>query len=1474
MESFTNAFISYGRPDSKAFARRLTQSLAKVGLKAWFDFDDIPFGVDYQKQINDGIEKADNFLFIISPHSINSEYCAIEIELALKLGKRIIPLLHVEEINKDTWQQRHPRGTDEQWEAYQAAGKHASFPNMHPEIAKINWVFCREGIDDFETSLQDLLAIFERQKDYVHSHTVLLTQALKWERAQKKIQHLLVGEARQKAETWLTTRFGTEQPPCTPTDLQCEFITESTKNANNLTTQVFIAYADEDRPQAEKIRFGLLHMGITLWSSRHDIETGQDFQQAINYGIEGADNIVFLISADSLQSAYCQHELDYALSLNKRVIPILCDATSEAQMPTHLQALQYIDISDRDNEASFSRANEQLLRVLHQDENYYRDHKNLLVKALKWQQQQQNASILLRGHDLRLAEAWLKTARCRELHPPSQLQTAYIEESLKQPPDAALDVFISYSRSDSECARKLNEALQKQGKKTWFDQESIAAGAANFEQEIYRGIEISDNFVFILSPQSIASPYCDREVEYAARLNKRFITVLHQPVDPKTLHPELAKVQWIDFRQSSSHFYTGFNQIVRVLESDRAHVQQHTHISLQAIKWEQKNQSSDLLLRGGELASAKDWLARTTQAQISPQPTALQKRYLESCEAAHQAAIRADQTRQRQLKALLGLMTAAFVGAVGTSVYALTQKNRAETSLEKQVHLLSSQARDSIQNGQEFDALLKATRASHLLQDVGSATSETQAVVAEALQNALSRVNVVNRIEAHTAEITDMAISPNSQHIATASFDGNAKLWSYDGRLIHTLSHTRGVEKAIFTPEGRHLITYDLSNRIRLWSVNEGEPQELGKHDSEIWDLDISPEGQEIAFGSKRGEIQIWNLDGSQLLSFSAHEKPVAGVRFSSDGSYLASWDTDQTVKLWNREGQLLHTLEHTLINDVILGPTGRALATRSKDGSVKVWSTTDTQNPVPLLEGKTSAFAFSPNGQRIATATSSGDIRIWQVQDGQLQAKSDQSLEKIPLSIQEDKINHIRFSADGKTLITAGADHSAKVWNLAGKKLYEFKHQAGVWEAMPSPDGRWIVSYDNHNLLRIWDLEQQPAAISLKGHTQTTKRAGFSSDGKTIGTASEDGKFYLWNHEGHRLGKITEEMAALKDFQFSSDGEYILTAGVDGMAKVFARDGQLLSQMPHENIVFQIQISPQQNLIATQEEGGQLNLWSFDGKLLATQKEQYSPVFSRDGQMLITASAEDVYLWKVGRQQPYLQEKCILKSNDSMGILRRLRLSEDGQSVLTTHEDGTARIWSFDCEQLYELPHAEAEVVVRDIVVSKDSQRFVTVGEDSIVKLWSADGQLLKTLKEHEDTVFEVKFNPDGKSFATAANDRTVKVWGLDGELLTTLLHSEEIQRFQYSNDGQQLLVAHGKMPTLWDLDAEIFDASLLLQAQEENQLKVSSVWPFTWGRSVLAPQATAPEAQLEDLTYRACQWLTPYLANQNEVEVELCLP
>ncbi len=69
-------------------------------------------------------------------------------------------------------------------------------------------------------------------------------------------------------------------------------------------------------------------------------------------------------------------------------------------------------------------------------------------------------------------------------------------------PEENMDVFISYSRSDSDIAEKLYEALTAQGKRVWYDKENLTDGG-DFMDEIIKAIKTAKYFVPILTENII-----------------------------------------------------------------------------------------------------------------------------------------------------------------------------------------------------------------------------------------------------------------------------------------------------------------------------------------------------------------------------------------------------------------------------------------------------------------------------------------------------------------------------------------------------------------------------------------------------------------------------------------------------------------------------------------------------------------------------------------------------------------------------------------------------------------------------------------------------------------------------------------------------------------------------------------------------------------------------------------------------------
>src|SRR5437868_3698088 len=108
------------------------------------------------------------------------------------------------------------------------------------------------------------------------------------------------------------------------------------------------------------------------------------------------------------------------------------------------------------------------------------------------------------------------------------------------------DAFISYSRQDQEFVRRLVALLDARGKACWVDWNDIPPTAA-FMREILEGIEGSDAFVFVISPESARSAVCREEVAHAEQNQKRIIPLLRRGPDGAPLPESVASLNWLPF---------------------------------------------------------------------------------------------------------------------------------------------------------------------------------------------------------------------------------------------------------------------------------------------------------------------------------------------------------------------------------------------------------------------------------------------------------------------------------------------------------------------------------------------------------------------------------------------------------------------------------------------------------------------------------------------------------------------------------------------------------------------------------------------------------------------------------------------------------------------------------------------------------------------------------------------------------------
>jgi hypothetical protein len=216
------------------------------------------------------------------------------------------------------------------------------------------------------------------------------------------------------------------------------------------------------------------------------------------------------------------------------------------------------------------------------------------------------------------------------------------------------EIFISYSRKDRDFVETLQARLREIGREAWVDVEGVPP-TAKWRAEILSSIEQANAFVFVLSPDSISSLECVREVAHAVKRNKRIIPIIYREVDPKSVPPDLAELNWISVRPLDA----GFDTLLKAIDTDLDWVRGHTRLGVRALEWDARDREPSLLLHGADLRAAEQWLA--TAEGHEPAPTSAHTEYV-------RASRRARITRRRLLISSVASVV-ILLGAFGFVAY-------------------------------------------------------------------------------------------------------------------------------------------------------------------------------------------------------------------------------------------------------------------------------------------------------------------------------------------------------------------------------------------------------------------------------------------------------------------------------------------------------------------------------------------------------------------------------------------------------------------------------------------------------------------------------------------------------------------------------------------------------------------------------------------------------------------------------------
>jgi tetratricopeptide (TPR) repeat protein len=178
-------------------------------------------------------------------------------------------------------------------------------------------------------------------------------------------------------------------------------------------------------------------------------------------------------------------------------------------------------------------------------------------------------------------------------------------------------IFISYSRKDIAFVDRLEPALKSRGFELLIDRSEIYA-FEDWWKRIETLIGKADTVVFVLSPDSVASEVCAKEVAHAASLNKRFAPIVWRQVADNAVPEALGRLNFVFF-DDPARLEASTERLAEALATDIGWIRKHTEYGETARRWDAAGRPSGLLLRSPTLEEAEHWIGARPHG--APEPT-------------------------------------------------------------------------------------------------------------------------------------------------------------------------------------------------------------------------------------------------------------------------------------------------------------------------------------------------------------------------------------------------------------------------------------------------------------------------------------------------------------------------------------------------------------------------------------------------------------------------------------------------------------------------------------------------------------------------------------------------------------------------------------------------------------------------------------------------------------------------------------
>jgi len=269
--------------------------------------------------------------------------------------------------------------------------------------------------------------------------------------------------------------------------------------------------------------------------------------------------------------------------------------------------------------------------------------------------------------------------------------------------------------------------------------------------------------------------------------------------------------------------------------------------------------------------------------------------------------------------------------------------------------------------------------------------------------------------------------------------NGNIFVWNFKPQMrpFKFSQHKGAITDLAINPLGDIIASSSTDHTVRLWTNAVGGKNKILKcHPSPIRSVDFSSDGKFLMTGSNDKTIKIFELYPKHkfISSYKGHSNWVRCARFSPDNRLIGSCGDDNAVIIFDVEQKSVNYrfLDHTSnVNSCRFSPDGTIIASAGDDGKIKLFDIRMGRliQHYDAHNDKINCISYHQSGNYIISGSDDSTIKIWDLKMGQI---------LYTVHGHRGKVKSVNFNIDGDYFCSGGEDSIVMVWKSNIKNMDE----------------------------------------------------------------------------------------------------------------------------------------------------------------------------------------------------------------------------------------------------------------------------------------------------------------------------------------------------------------------------------------------------------------------------------------------------